>query len=255
VPELLAIAGDGRVWLVVAAVALAGFLRGFVGFGAALITVPVMSLIVGPQLAVAISTVMGLPAIFQLLPEAVRRAERSFVVPVGLAAFLATPVGTWFLVVVDPAAMKIAISLLVLGMVAILASGWRLEGQIGLGKLIAAGVTGGLVQGSAGIGGPPVVAVALSRPGDPTQQRANVLGLMTAVALSSVPALALYGLLTRSALIYGALLFPVYSLATAFGARYFALGGQAHYRKAAMGVLILVALGTLVLAVRSYLTG
>jgi uncharacterized membrane protein YfcA len=255
VPELQSLTLDWRLGLVVTAVAVAGFLRGFVGFGAALITVPVLSLVFGPTLAVAISTIMGLPAIFQLVPEAIRRAERPFVIPIGLAAFAATPIGTWVLVVADPAVMKIAISVLVLAMVAVLASGWRLQGHVGPGKLIAAGVTGGLVQGVAGIGGPPVVAMALSRPGDPTQQRGNVLGLMTAVALSSVPALLLYGLVTRQALIYGVLLFPVYSLATALGARYFATGGQAHYRRAAMAVLVGVALATLVLAVRSYLQG
>lgn len=252
VAELLSLPIDGWLALVVLAVSVAGFLRGFVGFGAALVTVPVLSLVIGPQLAVAVSTFMGLPAIFQLLPEAIRRAERPIVIPIGITAFLLTPVGTWLLVVADPAVMKIVISLMVLGMVAMLASGWRLKGHIGMGKLITAGVAGGLVQGAAGIGGPPVVAVALSRPGDPTQLRGTVLGLMTAVALSSVPPLLYYGLVTRQALIYSVVLFPIYSLGTAVGSRYFAQGGQKHYRQAAMGVLMVVAVVTLVLSVRSY---
>jgi len=90
------------------------------------------------------------------------------------------------LVSTDPAIMIVAISTLVLLMVAFLASGWRLRGRIGIGKLTAAGIAGGLIQGAAGVGGPPVVAVALSRPGEASQQRANVLALMTAVSLSSI---------------------------------------------------------------------
>lgn len=250
--ELIGIEPDIWLVLVAGAVLLAGFLRGFVGFGAALISVPVLSLIMGPHLAIAVTNVMGLPAVAQLLPEAIRRAERPVVLPVAAAVFLATPIGTWLLVVADPGVMKIAISLLVLVMVAMLASGWRLEGDVGLAKLIAAGVAGGLVQGVAGVGGPPVVAVALSRQGSPVQQRANVLGLMTAISLSSVLPLFYYGLFTRQAIIIGLLLVPLYSGATALGSRYFALGGQAHYRRAALVTLTAIAVATLAGSLWSY---
>src|SRR5262249_32809545 len=151
------------------------------------------------------------------------------------------------------ALMTVAISALVLFMVAILASGWRLKGRIGMSKLIAAGIAGGLVQGVAGVGGPPVVTVALSRPGEPSQQRANVLALMTAVSLSSILPLLYYALFTRQTVIIGLLLIPVYSAAIAIGARYFVLGGQRHYRRAALATLAAVGIATLIAAVRNYL--
>ena len=116
---------DARLVVVLIAVTIAGLLRGFVGFGAALISVPVFSLVLGPRAAIAINCVMGLPAVLQLLPEAIRRAERPFVLPISLATFVATPIGTWALVVTDPALMSVAISTLVLLMIAMLASGWR----------------------------------------------------------------------------------------------------------------------------------
>jgi uncharacterized membrane protein YfcA len=246
---------DARLVVVLAAVTFAGLLRGFVGFGAALISVPVFSLVLGPHAAIAVNTVMGLPAVFQLLPEAIRGAERPVVLPICIATFLATPIGTWALVAADPALMTVAISVLVLVMVGILASGWRLRGRIGMGKLIAAGAAGGLVQGAAGVGGPPVVAVALSRPGEPSQQRANVLALMTAVALSSVLPLLHYGLFTRQTVVTGLLLIPFYSAATALGARYFALGGQRHYRQAALATLATIGVATLIASLNKYLSG
>ena len=253
--ELLGVPIDARLLVVLLAVTIAGLLRGFVGFGAALISVPVFSLVLGPRAAIAINAVMGLPAVFQLLPEAVRRAERPFVLPICLATFAATPMGTWALVAADPALMTVAISALVLVMVAFLGSGWRLRGHIGTSKLITAGVAGGLVQGIAGVGGPPVVAVALSRPGEASQQRANVLALMTAISLSSILPLLYYGLFTRQAVVIGLLLIPFYSAATALGARYFALGGQRHYRRAALATLAAVAIATLLASLRNYLEG
>jgi uncharacterized membrane protein YfcA len=246
---------DARLVVVLIAVTIAGLLRGFVGFGAALISVPVFSLVLGPHAAIAINCVMGLPAVFQLLPEAIRRAERLFVLPICLATFVATPIGTWALVVTDPALMTVAISALVLLMVAMLASGWRLRGRIGIGKLVAAGLAGGLVQGVAGVGGPPVVAVSLSRPGDAPQQRANVLALMTAVSLSSILPLLYYGLFTRQTVVIGLLLIPIYSAATALGARYFALGGQRYYRRAALGTLAAIGIATLIASLRAFLKG
>jgi len=255
VSELLAVPIDGRLAVVFIVVMVAGLLRGFVGFGAALISVPVFSLVLGPHAAIAVNNVMGLPAVFLLLPEAIRRAERAVVLPICTAIFAAAPIGTWVLVSIDPAIMSVAISTLVLLMVAFLASGWRLRGRIGIGKLVAAGVAGGFVQGVAGVGGPPVVAVALSRPGDASQQRANVLALMTAVSLSSILPLLYHGLFTRQTVIIGLVLIPFYSAATALGARYFTLGGQRHYRRAALATLATIGMATLVASLRNYLKG
>jgi hypothetical protein len=69
VSELLGVPIDARLAAVLVAVTIAGLLRGFVGFGAALISVPVFSLVLGPHAAIAVNAVMGLPAVFQLLPE------------------------------------------------------------------------------------------------------------------------------------------------------------------------------------------
>jgi uncharacterized protein len=253
--ELLARPSALELAVVAAASFLAGFLRGFVGFGAALITVPVLSAVFGPIAAVPIASLIGLPALFQLLPDAIRFAERVIVVPIAFATFAAAPLGAWILVSVDPGAMKMAISTLVLAMVVMLHRGWRLTAEPGLGVLLGAGATAGLVQGSAGVGGPPVVAVALARPGDPAQQRANVVGVMTAIPLSSLLPLWYFGLFTRSVVVVSLVLIPLYSGATWLGARYFSLGGQRHFRNAALLALAVIGLATFALAVRDRVTG
>jgi uncharacterized membrane protein YfcA len=254
-PDLLAgISLDWRLALVAGAVLLGGFLRGFVGFGAALVSVPVISLVVGPHIAVAVVTIMGLPSIFQLLPDAVRHCERNIVLPMALAIFAATPVGTWILVSVDPSVMKMVISGAVVVLVGFLSLGWKLGHKVGHGVLLFAGAAGGLVQGVAGIGGPPVVAVALARAGPPERQRGNVLAVMTAIVLASIPPLYAYGLLTREAIIIGLLLLPLYFVSTWFGSRYFTAGGSQHYRRAALAMLALIGLTTLTFAVWDFVT-
>lgn len=251
--EFLGLAVDARLAVVCTAVLLGGFIRGFTGFGAALVIVPVLSLAYEPRLSVVAMTVMGIPTLFQLLPEAIRSSERRIVIPTSLAILAATPFGTWLLVAISPPVMKIAISGLVLAMVAMLARGWRLGGHVSMPVLLSAGMAGGVIQGAAGIGGPPVVAIALSRPGPAVQQRGNVLALMTAISLSSLLPQLYFGLFTRPAILLGLFLLPFYGAAILLGSRYFAAGGQKHFRRAALATLAAVGIATLLASVRDYL--
>ena len=62
----------------------------------------------------AVASLAGVVTTFQLLPVAVRLADRPFVVPFGIASFVAAPLGTFVLVTLDPAIMKMAIAAFVL---------------------------------------------------------------------------------------------------------------------------------------------
>jgi uncharacterized membrane protein YfcA len=248
IESLTTIVFDERLLLIAVAVALAGFLRGFIGFGAALVSIPVISLVFGPQLALPIVTIMGIPSVLQLLPDAVRHSELPIVMPISFAVFLGTPIGTLVLVSVNPDLMNIVISLLVILMVGFLALGWQLNQQVHPSILLLSGFAGGLIQGAAGIGGPPVVAIALSRAGSPDRQRGNVLAVMTAIALSSVLPLYYYGLITMQAIAIGLVLFPLYSTSTWIGSRYFGTGGRHNFRGAALLVLAVIGISTLLAA-------
>ena len=61
-------------------VAVAGIVRGFSGFGSALVMSPALSLLFGPPAAIATMTLMEVPTLVQLLPDAWRHGDRrSFV--------------------------------------------------------------------------------------------------------------------------------------------------------------------------------
>jgi len=235
--------------------ALAGFIRGFIGFGGALIVILVLSLLFGPQAAVAIATLSGLPAMFQLLPAAIRSSERAFVLPFGLATFAAAPLGAWVLVSADPALMKMAIAAFVLFMVAALHQGWSLGRGNNLASVVVAGGAAGLIQGSAGIGGPPAVAAALSRPGPVERQRANLIGGITFLNLCALVPFWLHGLFTAQVLAVALVIVPLYSGAIWLGTRYFARGGQRHFRNAALLMLAVIGTATLAVAAQDYFAG
>jgi len=234
-----------------AAVVLAGVLRGFAGFGAALVVVPVLSIVYAPVVAVPISFLSGLPALLQMLPTAVRHADRAFITPVAVAAFALTPLGAWALAIAPAGPMKIAVALAVLAMVWFMHRGWRLERRPGRWALATAGGVAGLIQGAAGIGGPPVVTMALVSADDPVRQRANVIAAVTALSLATALPLWRLGLFTQEVIALSLLFVPAHSVAAWLGARWFERSGHRHYRQAALAILFAVGLITLAMALHN----
>ena len=241
--------------LAVVAMLAAGFLRGFVGFGASMLIVMVLSLVLGPVAAVPIANLVGVPATVQLLPGAFREGDRSFILPFFVTSLIAAPIGTLVLITLDAALMNIAIALFVLAMLALLYRGWKLPTSVNPGIMVGFGLGAGFVQGAGGVGGPPAVVVALARPGTAQSQRGNVIGAVSALSLASLFPFWYHGLFTGEVLLLSLLFIPIYSGMTWVGARYFAGKGGRHYRNAAMLALAVVGLVTLCVAIRDYLTG
>ena len=241
--------------LAVVTMLAAGFLRGFVGFGASMLIVMVLSLVLGPVAAVPIANLTGAPASLQLLPAAIRDGDRSFVIPFFVTSIIAAPIGTLLLITLDAALMNIAIALFVLAMLAMLYRGWKLLTTVNPCIMVGFGLGAGFVQGAGGVGGPPAVVVALARPGTVQSQRSNVVGAVSALSLASLFTFWYHGLFTREVLLMSLLFFPLYSGATWVGVRYFAGKGGKHYRNAALLALAVIGVVTLTLAVRNFIAG
>lgn len=238
--------------IVIAAVFLAGFVRGFVGFGAAMIVIMALSAVLGPLVAVPVASLAGIVTTLQLLPDAVRLSDRSFAVPFGLASFVGAPLGTLVLVSLDPALMKMGISIFVLFMVLAMWRGWQFGNGTSRGSVLSTGFAAGVIQGSAGVGGPPAVAVALARGGTAQQQRANVIGGVTSLAFCNMIPMWYHGLFTREVIIVSAVIVVPYIVSTWLGARFFSQQGQHLFRAAALWVLAVLGTVTLVLAIQDY---
>ena len=228
---------------------IGGVVRGFVGFGGALVIVLVASVVMGPASAVAIAALSGVPSTIQLLPSAIRHAEQRYAVPFSAAAFISAPLGTFVLVAADEDGMKVAISIFVLVAVALMWSGWRPRLGTSGGVSFAVGCGAGLVQGATGVGGPLAVTVALARGGAAERQRGNVIGTVTALALCAMLPMAWHGLFTAKVVVLSGCGVPAYLLGTTLGARWFRAGHQAYFRLAALCTLAVTGLFTLLVSV------
>jgi len=222
-----------------------GVMRGFTGFGAALVIIPVVALVTVPRDAVVYHALIEIPTALQLLPDGVRHARRSTILPMMLGLILAVPFGMLLLVTLPPDVMRVAMSVAVLGLVVFMWAGVRLPPPRGNWAGILGGTAGGILQGGAGVGGPPIAAALMARRDDAGETRGNVLVMMALIILVSIPAQYAFDLFNREVVILGVLMAPAYVLSTIFGTWLFRRTGGRNYRAIALGVLAMTAIGTL----------
>ncbi|WP_421699642.1 TSUP family transporter [Ancylobacter sp.] len=221
---------------------IAGVTRGFSGFGGALIFVPLVSAAYGPRVAVplllVIDTLMTLPFVVPALRACVWRQ----VAPLAVGAVVAVPAGVWVLQHTDPLVVRWALAFLGLGLLALLASGWRHTGQHTLPVTLSIGAIAGFCGGAAQMSGPAVVVYWLGTGQPSALVRANLFGFFALVTLATGSSYALSGMFTTEVGRLTLFLGPAYALGLYAGARAFRGASDRHYRVAAYWVIAAAAL-------------
>lgn len=232
-----ALIADPR-FLAAAAIAIfSGLVRGFSGFGSALIYIPLIAAVYDPQAAavtfVLIDTATGI--VFML--GAWRRAVWSEVLPLAATAILAAQFGAMILQYADPVVLRWAICGLVGMIVAVLASGWRYHGRPHLSVTLGVGLLAGILGGAVQISGPPIIIYWLGSMQDVAIVRANLISYFGLFSAGSVVTYALHGLLTVQLLALGILLGPLHIAGMGGGSLIFRLAAADTYRRVAYIVI------------------
>ena len=230
--------GWGPLAIAGIATLIAGLMRGYSGFGTAILLAPVYSTLWGPRAGVPVMLLMELFVSAYLLPKAFGQANRRVIFSLGGAAILATPFGAYILFVADGGTLRRAIGLFVLVFGLLLMSPWRYHGQRPLGLNLIIGTLSGLLKGATGMSGPPVILYLLSGPEAAAQHRANLIlyfGLIGIVAV--IPPL-WGGLIGVPVLLLTALMLPILLAAVPVGARLFHVIPVRWYRRLALIALV-----------------
>jgi len=236
--EFSAVLFDWKLLFAALLTAIAGLMRGYSGFGTAVILAPVYSLLWGPRAGVPVMLVMELAVSLQLVPKALHEADRRVVLPLGAAAALTTPLGAFILLRADGTDLRRAIGALVLVFGVLLMSGWRYHGGRPLPLNLAVGALAGLLKGSTGMSGPPVILYMLAGPEEARRHRANLILFFGLIAVISVVPPALGGLIDGAVALRTTLLLPLLLVAVPIGARLFHVVPVGWYRRFAMAVLL-----------------
>lgn len=153
---------------------LAGAVRGFVGFGAALVFLPLAALVLDPVDAIATMIVMELIGPLPMMRKAIPHVHRGDLGRLVLGTMLTLPIGLAALIVMDPGLFRVFVAVVSLTMLTGLALGWRYAGPLRPSAVFATGASSGFLGGVAGIPGPPVIFVYMASPHPPQVIRANM---------------------------------------------------------------------------------
>jgi hypothetical protein len=236
---------DRRLLTAVAVAALAGLVRGFSGFGGAMIYMPLVASIYEPRIAAATILLVDFFSVSPFAIPETRRCNWREVLPISLAMAIGVPFGTWALIALDPIVLRWAIAVVVLSLLPPLAIGWRFHGQPGMPVTIGVGLFAGVSAGAVQIAGPPVILYWLSRAGRAGSAigvRANVMVFFMICGVVLVASYAFEGLFTARTLALAPLLGIPYLLGVASGSFVFRSASDLLYRRVAYAIIALAAL-------------
>lgn len=233
---------EPQLLLAMAATVLAGIVRGFSGFGSAMMQAPVFAILYAPAEAVGTMAILGTAASFQLLPSTIRDAHWREVVPMSLAALVTVPMGAYVLLAISAGVMRRAIAAMVLAMVLLLMSGLRYPFRTNpLGASVIGGISG-VINGATGVGGPPAVLYLLASTNTATTNRATLINYYVFLGLFTTGSLAWHGVITPQVLWRSLIILPVQIGSLWFGSWLFRRASDQLYRRIALGLLLAVAL-------------
>ena len=225
-------------WWLVATISVAGIVRGFTGFGTALIFVPVAGLFLPAAQVIATITMTGVASTMALLPRAWRKADHREVGLLVIAALPTVPLGLMVMETLDGLTLRWIVTLVAGGTLAALVSGWRFHGQITRPGLLIIGLMGGMT----GLTGPMVILFYLAGQAGVQAVRANTILFLAALDIVIVANLFLRGTVGVQAVWLAVLLGVPYLITTLIGQALFDPTRERLYRYAAFGMIGLAVL-------------
>ena len=234
-------------WPVVAVIVFAGgVVRGFGGFGASMVWVVGLSLLVRPAAVVPVALVLEVLASLQMLPRVWREIDWRSLRWLLAGAVLGTPVGMLALTALPARTMQVLLAVMVLAAASALATKVRTPALPGPGGTVAVGGVSGALNGAFAMGGPPAILMYFSSPAAVAIGRASLVAYFLGTDVWGTATAAFGGLVTPPVLAQIAAVLPVSLAGIAVGSWLFRRSPGADLRRYVLWLL--AGLSTLTLA-------
>ncbi|MEM7752260.1 MAG: sulfite exporter TauE/SafE family protein [Pseudomonadota bacterium] len=225
------------LWVLSLGAFLAGVVRGFAGFGTAMIYLPFAAQVLTPFAALTTLIVKDLVAPLMHVPRAMRDGQPSDLIWLMAGVIFCVPLGVWVLSQVGGDVFRWGVSLVTLGMLAILILGLRYTGPITRPLTFGAGGIGGFLAGSVGLPGPPVILLYMASTLPAATVRATLTMYLILADIVMLGVLGWNGYIVAAALALGALMIVPYLLGNWLGAALFRPDYETLYRRVAYAII------------------
>ena len=224
------------------AASLAGFSRGFCGFGAAMIYIPLVAIAYDPVVAVVTLFLVDILPSLPIIYKSFRRFDYSLVAPMSLGAAVLSPVGILVLLAADKEIMELVIGIFVFALTARLLVNYQPLFAASKKNSVIFGGIAGVFGGAVGLYGLPAVLYLLGASSDAKQSRKNIFVFLTIESVFLGAYYLFYDMYTVRQFHITAYLLPFYAFTIWLGARQFVTIDKNRYQKILMYMLIVISL-------------
>lgn len=218
----------------------ASYVRGYCGFGFAALTIAASALVTDPRQMVAVVILADLLMSAQQVPGVLRQADWSRVRLLFLGALFGVPAGVALLAGMGAGMARIAVSLFILAICALLWSGWRLSRTVGPAGTGAVGLLSGFAN-AAGVGGLPVAGFLAAQPVPAPIFRATLIVYFALLDLWSLPVMARAGMVSADTVVAVLATLPLMLAGLWLGSRRFGRAAPDDFRRFAIALLAVLA--------------
>ena len=219
----------------------AAVVRGYSGFGFSLLSITALSLFFEPRAIIPSIFILEVAASAHLMISAWRDVHWQSLRRLAAGCLVGTPAGVYVLARVPAAPLTVALSVIVLLLASLLARGFMLRAMPGRTATVVTGLASGLLNGSIGIGGPPVIMFFFGSPAGVATGRASIIAYFL---ITDVLALAWQwhdSLLNRDVLARALVYAPALGAGVWLGNRAFATVNPERFRSWVLRLLMALA--------------
>ncbi len=227
------------ILLSAAAVFVSSGVQGAPGFGVVIIAAPVLATYLEPTLVVPVMVSLGFVVTLGVLYHGRRWVDVRRVWVLTLAGAASTPVGALLLVSLSSGTLKLLMGAAVVATGVAMLLGLQRATRHERAASVPVGVASGLLAGSAGVAGAPIILFFANQGVDPRTFRANMVFYLQIVNLVALPSFFVGGVLTADALTLTAVLLPASVAGVGIGIWLSSRLSVALFRRAALVVVLI----------------
>lgn len=230
-------------------VAAAGVIRGFGGFGFSMIATVCLTLFFPPAKVVPVVLMLEVIASLMLVFKVWKEIEWAILFRLLPGVAVGTPAGSFLLWILDPRFMRIGIAATVIVLALILLYGYQMKQNPGTAGSFTIGLVSGILNGSAAVGGPPVILFFFSSPAQASVSRASLIAFFLITDIAGAGSAAAMGLVGSTTIISALWLAIPLGVGVFVGSQLFARMPSDAVKKAVPVILIILSLMALARAV------
>jgi uncharacterized membrane protein YfcA len=187
---------------------LAGLTKGLTSFGLALVSVPLLVILISPKIVVPLILIYDAMTNMIILLASRKWVEIKRIWPLMITGIIGIPFGTYPLMVLDIRTYKVFIGFIITLFATAFLMGFNRKIKNEKLSFATIGFLSGLLSGSTAMSGPPIILFFTNQGVAKHPFRANVVAYFIVLDLATLIAFTISGLMTKEVINYAILLIP-----------------------------------------------